>query len=115
MEQQNLENATIRDYSILDEMYTDAYYPNFLVDKCKSILVKLCFAIESQKPQNIEELYKLTHSATEEFNGLMEEFWENDSDLETVARECICANFDFIGKAYNFDVDAEDVVGPRDW
>jgi hypothetical protein len=60
-------------------------------------------------------LYALTHAATEEFNALAEEFEENDSELETAAREAIAEDFEWIAKAYGFDADIEELIAPRDW
>lgn len=97
-------------------MYEDPYFPNHLVDKAKAILVNLCFQIEDEKPENLEELYRLTHSATEKFNDLQEEFEDNDSEIETVARDCIGTDFEFIATSYGFeDADIEELIATRDW
>ena len=64
---------------------------------------------------NAPLLYALTHAATEEFNALAEEFEENDSELETAAREAIAEDFEWIAKAYGFDADIEELIAPRDW
>lgn len=97
-------------------MYRDGYFPDFMVDKIKAILVDLCEKIEAQKPQTTESLLQLTHAATESINELEEEFEENDSELETGAREVMADNFDFIVKSYGFEnVDIEDVIAPREW
>lgn len=109
-------NAKLRNRELLADMYSDDYFPKFLVDKVKAILVDLCEQIERQQPKDEESLLKLTHAATERINELAEEFEENDSELETGAREAIGAEFTFIVRAYGFpDVDIEDVIAPRDW
>lgn len=108
-------NQQLKDYPFLQEMYEDDYFPKFLVDKGKGILVRLCEAIEARRPDNAADLFQLTHAATDEFNVLGEEFLENDSELETGAREAIAANFDFIVKSYGFDVDIEEAIATRDW
>jgi hypothetical protein len=47
---------------------------------------------------------------------LQEEFYENDSEIETNARECIGADFDFVAKSYGFeDADMEELIATRDW
>lgn len=97
-------------------MYKDGYFPNFLVDNIKNILIDLCEEIEAIPPKTNGELYTLTHIATEKINDLADEFEQNDSELETAAREDIGANFDFIVNAYGFkDADLEEVIAPRDW
>ena len=60
-------------------------------------------------------LYVLSDAATEEFNQLAEEFGENDSEIETAAREAIAEDFGVIAKAYGFDADVEELIAPRDW
>jgi hypothetical protein len=114
-QQTELQNEAVKSYKFLKDMYDDDYFPNFLVDKAKIILINLCFQIENKQPKNLEELYKLTHLATDKFNELQGEFEENDSEIETGARECIAMDFDFIAKAYNFDADLEELIATRDW
>lgn len=108
-------NPKLKDYAFLEEMYEDGYFPNFLVDKGKAILIRLCEQIESEKPTDANGMYKLTHAATEAFNDLQDEFHENESEIETAARDCIGMDIDYIVKAYGFDLDVEEVISPRDW
>ena len=108
-------NPELQSYPFLREMYEDSYFPDYLVDKGKQILLRLCERIEAENPTSDDEVYRLTHAATEEFNDLDEEFAENDSEIETVAREAIGADFRFIVKAYGFDLDPEEIIAPRDW
>jgi hypothetical protein len=73
-------------------------------------------ADRTKNPKSDDELFTITHPAVELINHLEEEFEENDSELETEAREVMGADFDFIAKTYGFqDVDIEDVIAPRDW
>ena len=111
----SLTNEKMQDYPFLQEMYDDDYFPPFLVDKCKAVLVGLCEKIESSKPDSDEEFLELTHAATEEINDLQDEFLDNDSEIETGAREALGADFEYITKAYGFDIDIEDVIATRDW
>lgn len=99
----------------LPDMYDDGYFPDFLVDKCKAVLVRLCEAIEAQRPADLAGLYALTHAATEELNDLAEEFEAHDSELETGARESLAAEFRLIAEAYGYDADSEDLIAPRHW
>ncbi|WP_227008411.1 DUF5713 family protein [Pseudoalteromonas luteoviolacea] len=111
-----ISNKKIKGYTFLSEMYEDDYFPNFLVDKIKAILVELCESIESQNPTSSSELLSLTHASTERINELEEEFEENDSELETAAREDMAESFEFIVRSYGFsDVDIEDVIATREW
>ncbi|HLP11926.1 MAG TPA: DUF5713 family protein [Flavobacteriales bacterium] len=111
-----IKNEVIKKHAFLEDMYNDKYYPRFLVDKCKHVLLDLCAAIERENPKSLDDLYKLTHAATEEINALEKEFYENDSELETVARECLGMDFVFIATTYGFkDADVEELIAPRNW
>ncbi|WP_321827341.1 DUF5713 family protein [Maribacter dokdonensis] len=115
IEQTELTNVKLKDYGFLDCMYRDSYFPKFLVDKCKNILVNMCGTIETETPENLEELYKITQSATDKLNDLEDEFFENNSEIETGARECLGANFAYISEAYGFDADVEELIATRNW
>ncbi len=111
-----ISNKTILEHNFLAEMYEDDYFPNFLVDKAKQILLDLCQAIEQQQPGDLSEQYSLTHAATERINQLEAEFEANDSEIETAARECFGDEFYTIANAYGFaDADGETLIATRDW
>lgn len=111
-----IKNARIKRYEFLAGMYKDGYFPDFLVDKIKHILLDLCEKIEEFSPKTQNELLSLTHLATEGINHLEEKFEENESELETEASEAIGEDFEFIVRAYGFDsVDIEDVIASRTW
>lgn len=110
-----ISNPQVLAYSFLEEMYSDEYFPPFLVDKIKAILVNLCEEIESKKPTDLPGLYELTHAAVEKINLLQDEFLENESELETGACEAMGMDFDFIARAYGFEADGEDIIANREW
>ena len=110
-----LKNEKMKNYAYLKDMYADSYFPKFLVDKVKTILIELCIDIEKTSPKNLDELYKLTHTATIKINDLQNEFFEHNSEIETGARESIGADFDFIAKAYGFNANVEELIAPREW
>jgi 5-formaminoimidazole-4-carboxamide-1-beta-D-ribofuranosyl 5'-monophosphate synthetase len=113
--QKDLKNEKMKRYVFLKDMYADSYFPKFLVDKVKTILIDLCFDIEKTSPKNLDELYKLTHSATVKINELQDDFFEHDSEIETGARESIGQDFDIIAKSYGFNADTEELIAPREW
>ncbi len=115
IKQTELSNPEIKEYKFLDCMYQDSYFPTFLVDKCRNILLALCYKIETNNPTTLDQLYELTHAATEKLNDLEDEFFNNDSEIETVARECLAKNFEFIANAYGFEADIEELIAPRYW
>ena len=73
-------------YKLLDEIYQDDYYPAFLVDKVKDELQKVIDLLENGEtdPEVVQETLD---EAVCGINDLQEEFDENDSEIETVARD----------------------------
>lgn len=111
----SLQNEKIKSHDFLPCMYGDDYFPKHLVDKCKDILVELCYKIESQPPKNADELYLLSHASTEKINALQTEFFKNGSEIETAARDCLAMEFMFIAQAYEIEADLEEMIAPREW
>ncbi|WP_407572382.1 DUF5713 family protein [Deinococcus altitudinis] len=110
-----LTNEETRTYAFLEQMQNDTYYPAELVAKGQGILHDLCLQIEAGQPQTPEELFALTHAATEQFNQLNGDLEAQDSELETVARENIGKDMEFIAQAYGFQVDVENLIENREW
>lgn len=105
----SIQNPQIQSHAFLQKMYDDDYYPTGLVDECKAIFLNACERIEQEKPQNLDELYAITHEATEQLNQF-------EDDLETVARECLAETMEFIAQVYGFeDADGEELIAPRYW
>jgi hypothetical protein len=115
LNQGNLKNEKIRSHKFLEGMYSDNYFPKFLVDKVKVILIELCFNIEQKSPKDLKDLYSLTHAATEKINDLQDEFYKNKSEIETNAREVMAIDFGFISDSYGFKADIEELIANRDW
>ncbi|GAA2071056.1 DUF5713 family protein [Actinomadura alba] len=109
-------NQQVAGYAFLRGMYSDGYFPDHLVDKGKAILLRLCERIETERPTDLAALYELTNAATQEFNALDEELVAAESEIETVARELIAADFVFVASSYGFeDADTEELIATRDW
>lgn len=109
--QEDIQNRKMREYNFLEEMYRDSYFFVDGVDMIKNVLIKLCLDIDEQQPKTLDDLYKLTHNATEEINEV-----ETVMDIETVARECIAEDFYQIAQAYGFEnADLEELIATRDW
>lgn len=96
-------------------MRVDSYYPDFLVDDVRHILLALCEQIEATQPKTLTDLYALTHAATREINYLANAFLTHNSEIETVARDTIGKDFYFIAKTYGYAADCEKLIAPRDW
>ena len=98
------------DYKLLDEMYQDKYYPDFLVDKVKDELQKVIDLLESGETD-----IEVVQETLDGINELQEEFDENDSEIETVARECIAASVAYILEWFDIPIDTEEAIRERDW
>ncbi len=101
-------------YDLLNEMYQDDYYPNFLVDKIRNELQKVIDLLETgEKDINIiqEKMDEIICS----INNLQDEFDENDSEIETVARDCIGETVGYILDYFDIPIDVEEAIRERDW
>lgn len=112
-----MKHPELSKYDWLSQMYRDDYYPNAAVDAVRDVLIQLCEDIESKEPKTLEELYVLSHAATNKINDIQDDKAYNETfDLETMARECIAMEFFKIAEGYGFDdADAEELIGTRDW
>lgn len=102
------------DYYMLEDMYEDDYYPAFLVDKVKDELQKVIDLLESGE-NDIEVIQETLDKAVLGINDLQEEFYENDSEIETVARDSIGITVDYILKWFDISIDIEEAIRERDW
>lgn len=101
-------------YKLLDEMYQDEYYPNFLVDKVKGELQKVIDLLETGETDT-EVIQAKWDEVVCAINDLQEEFDENDSEIETVARECIGETVGYILDWFGIPIDIEEAIRERDW
>ena len=101
-------------YKLLDEMYQDDYYPTFLVDKVKDELQKVIDLLEGGETDT-EAVQETLDEAVGGVNDLQEEFDEHDSEIETVARECIAADVAYILEWFHIPIDTEEAIRERDW
>ncbi|AZS50387.1 hypothetical protein DM558_06180 [Entomomonas moraniae] len=102
------------DFVYLKDMMDDAYYPPHLVEKLKNLLVELVHFLEPENKTN-DEIQVKCDEVTEAINSLQDEFWENGSEIETVARESICETIFCILKYFDIDIDSEEATRQRDW
>lgn len=98
----------------LNEMYNDSYYPDFLVDKIKEEILKFEFYLKN-KNISINDIQKKLDEMTLSINNIEEEFNQNQSEIETVARESICDTVFLILKKYNVKIDIEEALRLREW
>lgn len=101
-------------FKYLQEMYTDGYYPNFLVDKVKEQILKVVYYLKEGN-HSLEEIQHKLDLMTNKINDLQVEFYENDSDIETVARESIAKTIKYILNHFEVNIDCETAIRNRDW
>ena len=101
-------------YQVLSEMYQDEYFPDFLVDKVRNLVQETIRFLETGE-RDLEKIQAKFEEMTLAINELQEEFEENDSELETVARDSIGETVDYILHWFAIDLDVEDAIGARDW
>lgn len=102
------------DYVLLEDMYKDEYYPKFLVDKVKAEIEKVIKLLETGET-NVDIIQEKLDEVTCAINDLQEEFWDNDSEIETVARDCIGVTIYYILEWFNIPIDIEETIRERDW
>lgn len=102
------------DFEYLKDMYGDDYFPNFLVDKIRDLIKNTVSFIEEGNHSN-EEIQSSFDKMTLGINELEDEFLDNDSELETGARESIGDTVDQILKYFNIDIDIEEAIRQREW
>jgi len=103
-----------KNYKLLDEMYRDEYYPDFLVDKVKGELQKVIGLLETGEIDT-EVIQEKLDEVVCAINDLQEEFDENDSEIETVARDCIGGTVGYMLKWFDIPIDVEEAIRERDW
>ena len=101
-------------YKLLDEMYQNDSYPVFLVYKVKDELQRVITLLESGETDT-EVMQEALDEAVCGINDLLEEFFENDSEIDTVAQECIAKNVAYILAWFNIPIDTEEAIRERDW
>lgn len=102
------------DYRLLEDMYGDGYFPDFLVDKIRNLVQEVIAFLETGE-RDVEKIQEKFDEMTLSINDLQEEFEENDSEIETGARESIGETVEYILQWFDIDIDVEDAIGERDW
>lgn len=103
-----------QDYEYLAEMYQDGYFPNFLVDKLKALMLELVEYLEPED-KSVDQIQEKLDEIILKTNELQEEFEENESELETVARESIAQTVKDILSYYEIPIETEEAIRERDW
>ena len=102
-----------KNYKLLEEMYQDGYFPDFLVDKVKAELQKVIDLLERGETDR-EAVQEKLDEAVCAINDLQEEFDEHDSEIETVARDCIGESVGYILAWFGIPIDVEEAIREHD-
>ncbi|MBG9987795.1 hypothetical protein HZY88_02230 [Aerococcaceae bacterium DSM 111176] len=103
-----------QEHELLEDMYRDDYYPKFLVDKIRSLIENVIVYLE-QSETDLVKIQEKFDEMTLGINDLAAEFDENDSDLETNARESIGESVRHILNWFDIDIDIEEAIREREW
>ncbi len=101
-------------YVLLEDMVNDDYYPKFLVDKVKDLIIPVIHLLENGEKDKAV-IQGALDTMTFAINDLQEEFDEHDSELETVARDSIATTIGDILEYFDIDIDIETALAERDW
>lgn len=101
-------------YPLLKGMYEDGYFPRFLVDKVRALVQNVIDFLETGE-RNREKIQNQFDEMTRAINDLEKEFEENDSELETAARESIGETVAYILHWFRIEIDVEEAIRERDW
>lgn len=102
------------EYQLLAAMYRDGYFPDFLVDKVR-VQMQAVIAFLETGERDLKKIQKKFDEMTQAINDLQEEFEDNDSEIETVARDSIAETTEYILQWFNIGIGVEDAIGDRDW
>ena len=102
------------DYKLLEDMYEDGYFPDFLVDKLRDLIENVITFLETGE-QDLQKIQEKFDEMTQAANDLEEEFEKNGSELETAARESIGATVAYILQWFEINIGVEDAIRERDW
>ena len=102
------------DYRLLEDMYDDGYFPDFLVDKVRDQVQAVIRFLEAGE-RDLEKIQDKFDEMTEAINDLQEEFEEHDSEIETAARDSIGETVEHILEWFDLEIDVEDAIRQRDW
>ena len=64
---------------------------------------------------DVEIVQKKLDEMTIGINDLEDEFYENESEIETVARDSIGVTVEYVLKWFGIDIDIEEAIREREW
>lgn len=101
-------------YVLLEELYEDTYYPDFLVDRIKTYLLDFINYLETE-PKILKEIEDKIYELVLNVQNLQYDFLDNHSELDTLARECLTRDLEYIIKWFKLPINIEAVLAEREW
>lgn len=101
-------------YILLEELYEDSFYPDFLIDKIKYLLEDFINFVE-QKPKNMADVGDKIYDLIQNANSLQYEFLDNDSEYDNIAREGLIRNLEYIIQWFHLPINLEEALAEREW
>ena len=102
-------------YILLQDMINDGLFPDFLVEKLQGLIRSTVIALLESGERELDAVQSCLDEMTLAINDMEEEFEENDSEIETVARDSIGETVEYILKWFDIDIDIEEAIRERDW
>lgn len=101
-------------YVLVKDMVGDDYYPQSAVAKLQSLIKPVICLLESGETGK-EAIQSKLDEMTFAINELQDEFYSNDSEIETIARDSIADTIGYILKWFDIDIDIETAIREREW
>ena len=101
-------------YKLLRDMVESDYYPQESVEKIILEIEDFITYLETGIT-DVNEIQKRLDQLTDFINDMQNEFFENGSEIETVARDSIGETIGYILNYFTIDIDIETAIRNRDW
>lgn len=101
-------------YKLLSDMVESDYYPQESVEKIILEIEDFITYLETGIT-DVNEIQKRLDQLTDFINDMQNEFFENGSEIETVARDSIGETIGYILNYFTIDIDIETAIRNRDW
>ncbi len=101
-------------YLLLEQLYEDSRYPDFLIDKIKYVLVDFINYLETN-PYNLQEIEDKIYDTFTTANNLPNDYLDNDDESENIAKECISRDMEYIIQWFHLPITLETVLAEREW
>lgn len=103
-----------KQYILLEALYEDPYYPDFLLDKIKLLEQDFINYVEDN-PTGISDVANHVYDVIVNAAQLQDEFLDNESEFDSLARERLIQDLEYIVNWYHLPIKVEEVLSQREW